>query len=132
MKEVLRRVQTAGHSTKFVRCNNMGENIKQLKEACKGVTGLQMEYTAPYTPQQNGVVERGFVTVRDMAHAMMIDARLNEKTRQLLWAEAVNNATDLANLVVLSTGELPAQELFFGRKANFLLHQLCDTVAEDQ
>ena len=70
-----------------------------------------MEYTVPYTPQQNGVFERGFVTVRDMAHAMMIDARLNEETRQLLWAEAVNNATDLANLVVLSTGELPAQEL---------------------
>ena len=36
-----------------------------------------MEYTAPYTLQQNGVVKRGFVTVRDMAHAMMIDARLN-------------------------------------------------------
>ena len=30
MKEVLRRVQTAGHSTKFVRCDNVGENIKQL------------------------------------------------------------------------------------------------------
>ena len=79
---------------------------------------MQMEYTAPYTPQQNGVVERGFVTVRDMAHTMMIDARLNEETRKLLWAEAVNNATDLANLVVLSTGESPAQELFFGWKSD--------------
>ena len=55
MKEVLSRVQTAGHSTKFVRCDNAGENIKQLKEACVAVNGLQMEYTAPYTPQQNGV-----------------------------------------------------------------------------
>ena len=50
--------------------------MKQLKEACEVVNGLQMEYTAPYTPLQNGVVEHGFVTVRVMAHAMMIDTRL--------------------------------------------------------
>ena len=47
MKEVLSRVRIAGHSTEFVRCDNAGENIKQLKEACEVVNGLQMEYTAP-------------------------------------------------------------------------------------
>lgn len=118
MKEVLRKVHAEGYTTKYVRCDNAGENGKQLKEACEEFKKLQLEFTAPYTPQPNGIVERAFVTIRDMAHAMMIDAKLNEETRKLLWAEAVNYATDIANLVVLSTGDKTPQELFFGKKTN--------------
>ncbi|WP_317202153.1 Ty1/Copia family ribonuclease HI, partial [Janthinobacterium sp.] len=97
------------------------------KEACEEFKKLQLEFTAPYTPQPNGIVERAFVTIRDMAHAMMIDAKLSDETRSLLWAEAVNYATDIANLVVLSTGDKTPQEMFFGKKTNIYnkLHPFC-------
>jgi hypothetical protein len=41
--------------------------------------GIQIEYTAPNTPQQNGVVERKFVTIRDRSCAAMINAKLNDE-----------------------------------------------------
>ena len=46
---------------RFLRMDNAGENLcvgKVLRNA--GIKNIQYEYTAPYTPQQNGVAERGF------------------------------------------------------------------------
>ena len=56
-KEVLKKVKAAGHMVKYVRCDNAGENTKQLRDACEEETGIILEFTAPYTPEQNGVVE---------------------------------------------------------------------------
>ena len=55
--EVLKKVKAAGYTVKYVRCDNAGENTKQLREACEEETGTIQEFTAPYTPEQNGVVE---------------------------------------------------------------------------
>ena len=56
-----------------------------------------MEFTAPHTPQHNGVAERGFVIVRQRALAMMLSAKLTDEYQGLLWAEAVHTATRLTN-----------------------------------
>jgi hypothetical protein len=61
--------------------------------------GIQLELTAPYTPEHNGVVERKFVTIRDRAHAMMLGAQLDEIHQGKLWAEAAYTATSLHNIV---------------------------------
>jgi len=100
IKEVMTRflnmMKGANVKTKYIRGDNAGENTKQLKELCdeKGIT---MEFTAPYTPQLNGVVERKFVTIRDRAQAMMLGAHLDNYHQGILWAEAVNMSTQLSN-----------------------------------
>ena len=62
-----------------------------------------MEYTAPYTPEQNGVVERAFANVQNMGYAMMLEACFSLETQGLLWTEAMNATTSLANITATST-----------------------------
>jgi hypothetical protein len=38
--------------TKFLRCDNAGENMSKLERICDKFK-IQVEYTAPNTPQQN-------------------------------------------------------------------------------
>jgi len=45
-----------GTPVKFLCCDNAGENEKYVKQLCDKY-GIQPEFTAPNTPQQNGVVE---------------------------------------------------------------------------
>ena len=56
---------------KTIRCDNAGENKFLERETDKNELGNIFEYTAPGTPQQNGVLERAFVTVMGRARAMM-------------------------------------------------------------
>ena len=55
----------------IIRCDNAGENNVLERESYKNEWGIIFEYTAPGTPQQNGMVERAFVTVMGRARAMM-------------------------------------------------------------
>lgn len=55
--------------------------------------GIQIQYTAPYTPQQNGVAERKNRTLVEMARCMLEDASLP----YVFWAEAVCTANYLQN-----------------------------------
>ncbi len=62
------------YKTKFLRCDDAGENTKQLADVCNKC-GITIDHTAPHTPQQNGVVQRAFVTLRQRAMAMMFTAK---------------------------------------------------------
>ena len=47
---------------KVIRCDNAGENIS-LKQKCEALgLGITFEFTARYTPQQNGRIEQKFAT----------------------------------------------------------------------
>jgi hypothetical protein len=46
--------------------------------------GIKHEFFAPYTPQQNGVVERKNMTLTDMARTMLGEY----KTPERFWSEA--------------------------------------------
>jgi hypothetical protein len=48
--------------------------------------GIKHEFSSPYTPQQNGVVERKNRTLLDMARSMLDEY----KTSDRFWAEAIN------------------------------------------
>ena len=50
--------------------------------------GIKHEFSAPYTPQQNGVVERKNRTLIDMARTMLGEFKMVER----FWSEAVNTA----------------------------------------
>ena len=69
--------------------------------------GIIFEYTVLGTPQQNGVVERAFVTVMGCARAMMNHVGFTMVKRQELWSEAAQTATLLDNVLVQDSAKTP-------------------------
>jgi hypothetical protein len=59
--------------------------------------GLEHQFSSPYTPPQNGVVERKNRTLCEMAR-MMLD---EHRTPRRYWAEAVNTACYVMNRIYL-------------------------------
>ena len=55
--------------------------------------GISHNFSAPRTPQQNGVVERNNRTLVNIARTMIIESNLS----QSFWAEAVNRACHVTN-----------------------------------
>ena len=90
-----------------IRMDNAGENKMLVKSCDQNEMGIKLEYTAPGTPQQNGVVERAFVTLIGRGRAMMNHARFTAKKRQEMWCEAAQTATMLDNVLVQGKGDKP-------------------------
>lgn len=78
---------------KVMRSDRGGEYIGQKVTSFFKSQGIQTQYTAPYTPQQNGVAERKNRTLIEMARCMIEDAGLPLN----FWAEAVCTANYLQN-----------------------------------
>ena len=78
-------------------------------------SGISHEFSAPITPQQNGVVERKNRVIQEMARAMLHNKDMD---RNLL-GEAVNTACHTLNRVYFkpSTKNIP-YKLWKGRKPN--------------
>jgi transposase InsO family protein len=77
--------------------------------------GIKHEFFAPYTPQQNGVVERTNRTLIDMARTMLGEF----KTPERFWSEAVNTACHTINRVYLHRLlKKTSYELLTGNKPN--------------
>ena len=78
--------------------DNAGKN-RALEDACiEKDLGIVFEYTAPGTPQQNGVVKRAFLTMLGKTRAIMNGAGFDGKKRHLFWTEATNTVTHLENI----------------------------------
>ena len=92
---------------KIIKCDNAGENKVLEIESDKNELGIIFEYTAPGTTQQNGVVERAFVTVMGRARAMMNHAGFTMAKRQQLWCEAAQTATLLDYIFVQDSAKVP-------------------------
>jgi transposase InsO family protein len=77
--------------------------------------GIKHEFSYPYTPQQNGVVERKNRTLLDMARTMLDEY----KTSDRFWAEAVNTACYAINRLYLHRIlKKTSYELLTGKKPN--------------
>ena len=77
--------------------------------------GIAHEFSAPITPQQNGIVERKNRTLQEMARVMM----LAQNIPTYFWAEALNTACHIHNRVTLRPGmSLTLYEIWRGRKPN--------------
>ena len=57
--------------------------------------GVTRHLTVPYTPQQNGVVERRNRTLMEMTRSFMKAMKIPNQ----LWVEAVHNSTYLINCI---------------------------------
>ncbi|XP_074297611.1 uncharacterized protein LOC141628354 [Silene latifolia] len=76
---------------------------------------IDHNFSAPRTPQQNGVVERMNRTLEDMTRSMLVCSELPRN----FWAEAVNTACYIRNRVAIrSIHKKTHYELLYGRKPN--------------
>ena len=69
-----------GYTVKYVSCDNAGKHQTKLQKVCEK-NDIQLEYTAPYTPQLNGVVERRIAVLLNGARAFLYAANLTEEYR---------------------------------------------------
>ena len=77
--------------------------------------GITHNFSAPRTPQQNGVVERKNRTLESMSRTMMI----SNKVPRHFWAEAVNTACYILNRAMIRPQlNKTSSELLRGRKPN--------------
>jgi transposase InsO family protein len=81
---------------KKIRSDNGTEFKNSQIEGLLEEEGIKLEFSSPYTPQQNGVVERKNRTLLDMA--TMLD---EYKTPDRFWAEAINTACYSINRLYL-------------------------------
>ena len=98
---------------KCLRTDNGGEFCStEFEQFCKE-QGIERHKTTPYTPQQNGVVERMNRTLMEKARSMLSGAGLEQR----FWAEAVATACYLVNRSPTSAlvGKTP-MEVWSGKK----------------
>ncbi|WVZ49116.1 hypothetical protein U9M48_000497 [Paspalum notatum var. saurae] len=80
-----------------IRSDNGGEfRNSRFETFCRDL-GLEHQFSSPYTPQQNGVVECKNCTLVEMVR-MMLD---EHRTPRRFWAEAVNTACYIAYRIFL-------------------------------
>lgn len=93
IKYVIEQERQEGIKVKRIRCDNGGEfTAKSLRNFCDD-KGIKIEYTQPYSPQQNGKAERMNRTIYDKARTMLDESNLPRH----LWGQAILTATFLIN-----------------------------------
>ncbi|WVZ96872.1 LOW QUALITY PROTEIN: hypothetical protein U9M48_042455 [Paspalum notatum var. saurae] len=110
---VLRLRNESHKAMRAIRSDNGGEfRNSRFENFCRDL-GLEHQFSSPYTPPQNGVVERKNRTLVEMARTMLDEHR----TPRHFWAEAVNTACYIANRIFLRAflGKT-SYELRFGRQ----------------
>jgi hypothetical protein len=116
LKGFLRRAQNEfGLRIKKIRSDNGTEFKNSQIEGFLEEEGIKYEFSSPYTPQQNGVVERKNRTLLDMARTMLDEY----KTSKWFWAEAINTACYAINRLYLHRIlKKTSYELLTGKKLN--------------
>nr|ABH08430.1 putative integrase [Beta vulgaris] len=111
-----KRVQNlSGHKIMHIRSDH-GKEFENYKfDDLSRDNGLDHNFSAPRTPQQNGVVERKNRTLEEMSGTMLIASELPRN----FWAEAVNTACHIINRAMMRPiiNKTP-YELYFGKKPN--------------
>jgi transposase InsO family protein len=98
LKGFLRRAQNEfGLRIKKIRSDNGTEFKNSQIKGFLEEEGIKHEFSSPYTPQQNGVVERKNKTLLDMVRTMLDEY----KTSDRFWAEAINAACYAINRLYL-------------------------------
>jgi transposase InsO family protein len=95
-----------------IRSDNGSEFRSSCFETFCHDLGLEHQFSSPYTPPQNGVVERKNRTLCDMARTMLDEHR----TPRTFWAQVVNTACYVSNRIYLRVHKKKTcYELMHGR-----------------
>jgi hypothetical protein len=116
LKGFLRWAQNEfGLRIKKIRSDNGTEFKNSQIEGFLEEESIKHEFSSPYTPQQNGVVERKNRILLDMARTMLDEY----KTLDRFWAEAVNTACYTINRLYLHRIlKKTSYDLLTGKKPN--------------
>lgn len=82
-----------GRKPQIIRSDRGGEFVNKELESFYRKEGIQMQLTAGYAPQQNGVAERRNRYLQEMAVCMLLDAGLDKR----YWGEAIAAAAYIQN-----------------------------------
>jgi hypothetical protein len=99
LKRQLQWMKASGIRVKTVRCDNAKEQMVPWKNMC-WANGVMVEYVAPYTPQQNGKVERQFPTDLKRANAMLDTVKLSVAHKMKFRKEAIQYASTMASISI--------------------------------
>ncbi|RLU16796.1 hypothetical protein DMN91_010864 [Ooceraea biroi] len=95
-----------------LRCDNGTEYTNEkMKSYCRH-KGIKLDYTVPYTPQQNGRAERLNRTLLDKARAMIFDSGLQKE----MWGEAIRAAVYILNTTPTESLKVTPYQLWNGEK----------------
>lgn len=107
-QETKARIQT-------LRTDRGGEFVSSEFNAYCDNAGIRRHLTAPYSPQQNGVVERHNRTMLEMTRSCL----KHMSVPNYLWGEGIRHSTYLLNRIATRTlKDLTPYEVFRGRKPN--------------
>ena len=113
MKSFLAETAQYG-SIKRLRCDQGTEFTSNVFKSLLIENKIKQEFSAPYSPHQNGTVERSHRSIFDMARCLLIDAHLPKS----LWNYAVKAASYIRNRCYNPrTGKTPV-ELMTGKRPN--------------
>jgi transposase InsO family protein len=129
LKRFLRRAQNEFELKVKKIWSDNGSEFKNLQvEEYLEEEGIKHEFSAPYTPQQNDVVERKNMTIIDMARIMLGEF----KTPERFWSEAVNTACHAINRVYLHRLlKKTSYELLTGNKPNVSYTKLYNETTDE-
>ncbi|CAN1292083.1 Retrovirus-related Pol polyprotein from transposon TNT 1-94 [Linum perenne] len=115
-KNFVRRVQNEKNKViNEIRSDHGGEFENHEFETMCNDYDIRHNFSAPRTPQQNGVVERKNRTLVEIARTLLHDFGLPN----IFWGEAVNNACYITNrALVRSRIKKTPYEIWKGRKPN--------------
>jgi transposase InsO family protein len=82
--------------------------IRSLQSFCKE-NGIDLEYSAAYTPEQNGVAEASNKVILTKARTMMLDSGLP----QHMWNHAITHSVYLCNRSATSQSDQSPLQLFW-------------------
>jgi Integrase core domain len=102
-----------GTKIKTFRTDGGGEFCNKELDSYLESMGIVHQTTNPYTPQQNGMLERMNRTVTEKARCLLFDSKLDK----FFWAEACNTAVYLRNRTIAAglDGKTP-YEMWYARK----------------
>jgi hypothetical protein len=91
------RNERHGDAIRAIRSDNGSEFRNSRFETFCHDLGLERQFSSPYMPPQNGVVERKNRTLCEMARTMLDEQRTSRRS----WAEEVNTACYVSNRIYI-------------------------------
>jgi len=86
-------IRASGHKVSIIRMDNAGENKSSEMTAWMSKIGAKPEYTSPHSSESNGVVERAFQTISNLARTLMLQGEF----KKTAWPELFRTAAYLEN-----------------------------------
>ena len=95
-------------------CDGAGEYVSNdIKQLCRR-KGVRLEFSAPYTPQENGKVERNWGTITPMARCLLEQSGLEKE----YWPYALNMASEIKKFCFHSGIQKTPFEAMYKKKPN--------------